>query len=351
MQGSENPALRWLSPYPFEHNENGIEPSVSSLVPPSPSSLPGNISLADDKDLIELVPVQITRLSLSSPASPVQVAFASERFRRILPSPIVSPLRLPHNESVSENTFNEPSTVWENNASGSVSMFTQLTNHNSNSTRSSVSTRPRHFTDVDSLIECQSFPKGYARDLEKTSENYLCFRIKEWEGGTRSGCIEDVLAENLEYHHSEQSTNVNIILEHLSRKSVCRSSFAIEEVRIKAHPGNASLRSGFLFVLSDLVPLSAFDSYSNIDPASLSRPDAKLPLVPSLVKTILYFRLDPREACFHYRFRHSVPGARFLFIKMLDACSIHQDSGIQVQFIGAAGHEMGPWTSSLGELL
>ncbi len=174
---------------------------------------------------------------------------------------------------------------------------------------------------------------------------WLAFEIWDSNGGevTDEYRMSHVLNDDANTYCSRLKRNVNIIMTHKSALSEMRAApFSLEEVCIRVPPSGftSPLKNGFLFVCTEPLELSAFDHYDCIETTRLLEPDGTgsaraLPMVPSCVKTVLYFQLDRSATTFNYKFQTPIPNSHYIFAKLLG--SFGSRDNIDVQFIGFKG--------------
>ncbi len=216
-------------------------------------------------------------------------------------------------------------------------LFTQPTNQMTAAGNSTV-LLDRHNGQHTSTLNLQHSDRTFESD-------WLDVVLCECDGGAASDGLGvlNVLRNDRSVYSTARDRNVNIILKHTSRLTSQQAvPFSLSEVciRVPCDGFTAPLKNGFIFVCSENVLPSEFESYDHVNTTSLlcttgRTSEIKLPQVPPSVRTVLYFNLDPNAVCFRYKFQSAVTDARYLFVKLLG--SVGRGENIDVQFLGFKG--------------
>lgn len=316
-----------LNPYPFERSAGTVDPPASPL-----ASEMGSIYNPRDHDMIELVPIVTTSMAALTSnfdyPQPGQHVGGSSLNASALPAPG------PSIRSRSRSLLSGISHVDD------TALFTiEAANHVAD--RSDYQTGP-------------NYSQLAAEDIVVTDANlsnsWLDFRLVDSNGGFYGDAfaIENILRDDETVYCSRLKRHVNIVLAHTSKQSPIRAPpFYLDEVSIRIPKAGftSPLKNGFIFVCSTPTDLSMFDAYDTIDTNPLLTQEedlpnnltVALPMVPSCVRTVLFFQLDTNTAFFTYKFQTPIRDARFIFLKFLSSFGTQEN--VDVEFVGFKGRE------------
>jgi hypothetical protein len=351
---ARRPETATLSPYPFENFEIS-DPAAS---PRFSQSLPPTLQDGIQTDLIELLPIATTFSSLAGeaidgyiPRSPELVHQHQMLNSRALGSFDTGYLTSRMSASrdhqgrqgqmfTPDATNQNPRSIHSPAANTFASGDIRSTSGSANSGYRELDNSTRETMEAYSNLNIDGTPTFVD---DKGGSPWLCLDIVEANGGEYSERygMQNMLIDDQSVYSSQLRRNVNIILAHHSSSSRMRAPpFWLDEVyiRIPSTGFTAPLKNGFIFVCSDDVSISTFDHYDFIDTTRLlgqGQGDRSLPLVPSCVKTVLFFQLDSKSHVFRYRFQAPIKNVRNIYIKLLDSFGNHDS--IDVEFVGFRG--------------